>query len=209
MNLVDLWDELLSDPYFVGIILPMIAAVLATFVVEWIAKPWLDARKERILHSRLQTEKLVWAFQKVSLAISFIDGARRLAEAESDKSLQDALTRGYQSRINDVITFCSDLDSVVSELSLPYINKNKEAVENLSLYVGILKGAALRAQAVGDTDTLVNRARDANKFDTYFRVFVGFADSQENLLKRLYWKKFQKRKYLHEQNAYLGVYRKS
>lgn len=168
-----------------NIVVPIVVAILTTLIVEYFAKPWLEARKERLVRNRKQIDEVIFQFQKVSGSIAAL--------------LPDEHKNPLKSRHNEVMlnNAKDGLYGIMEELSrLPYryVKKHGEHIGKTMLFVGYLL-----SQVEGSTglsfDTLNAKSIDYIKalalslehFDVYFLANVSSQDTQEKWYRRLFW----------------------
>lgn len=174
-----------------GIVIPIVVAVLTTLIVEYFAKPWLEARKERLIRNRKQIDEVIFQFQKVSGSIAAL--------------LPDECRHPLKSRHNDVMlnNAKDGLYGIMEALSrLPhrYVEKHREHIGKTMLFVGYLlsqvEGAiglsfgTLNAKSIDHIKAL---APNLEYFDVYFLANVSSQDAQETWYRRLFWN-FSKKK---------------
>ena len=169
--------------------LPVVVALLTTLVIEYAAKPRLDARRERITHARRQVDEVVFGFQLAGML------AGVLASVPNARSSRwHSIVR---QNLEELARTLSKLELDVSRLSVRYVQRHHDHISKTMRYLGYLHGTVIGALEEEDPDVAeiaaVTQAMD--RFDTYFRVYVGAADSQEPLVKRLFWRRFTKREF--------------
>lgn len=168
--------------------LPIIVALLTTIVVEAFAKPRLEARKARLIRDRQQLDELIYAFQKVSLL-----GSSLLSQPQMTSRFKDIVS----SQLDDFVASIDALLSCLSRLSPKYVGKHKTHIGRTASFMGYLKGLAVSArQSEGsELEGLRSAVGYLERFDVYFLVHLDFKDSQEKLIKRLFWKNFSAKDY--------------
>ena len=164
-------------------------ALLTTLAIEYFAKPRLDARKERITSSRRQVDNVVHGFQLVGMLTGSL-----LNVPETRDELWCAYVDDRLRRLDESLT---TLELDISRLSIRYVVKHSSHVGKTATFIGYFQGVVLRAVKVSDPDLSEIRqvAEHMEDFDTYFRVYLGLGDSQEPLLKRLFWRGTERAKY--------------
>jgi len=179
----------LDEPIWKSLILPVVAAIVTTFLVELFAKPRLEARKQRLIRDRQQIDEVIFHFQKVSASLGALlpDSIKksRIQERHNSIMLESASQGLY------------DLMSSLSRLSHKYVEKHGEHISQTMLFIGYIiakvettKDAKAMVRLV---DNLKQDARDLEYFDTYFLANVGLRDSQEKWFRRLYWYFFSRK----------------
>lgn len=168
----------------------VVTALLTTVIVEYLAKPRLEARKARLIRDREQIDEVIFAFQKAGMTA----GSVVAADAESEGSMMRQL---HQKQI---IAFGADLDGVtnaISRLPVSYVQKHREHVAWTAKFLGYAKALAMLAgDDVYVADSRVRQiAEDMPNFDTYFVANVDFHDSQESWIRRWVWKRFTAKSY--------------
>ncbi|MFC2447467.1 MAG: hypothetical protein ACFNVL_00730 [Candidatus Nanoperiomorbus sp.] len=175
-----------------NIVIPIIVAILTTLIVEYFAKPWLEARKERLIRNRKQIDEVIFQFQKVSGSIAAL--------------LPDEHKHPLESRHNDVMlnNAKNGLYGIMEALSrLPhrYIEKHEEHIGKTMLFVGYLlsqvegaKGSDIRTLSVKNVDYIKDLALNLEYFDVYFLANISSQDTQEKWYRRLFWNCSEKKK---------------
>lgn len=162
--------------------IPILVAILTTIVLEFFAKPRLEARKQRLIRDRQQLDEVIFAFQALSLSAGSL-----LPEDFS----RDADADAYQkTRIQSVIDASDALLTATSRLAPNYSARHGEHITFTTRFIAMIRGRAGRV--MGDerfrgSDDLITMANDLDKFDVYFRANTSMRDSQEPLVKRLVW----------------------
>lgn len=168
----------------------VVTALLTTVVVEFLAKPRLEARKARLIRDRQQIDEVIFAFQRAGLTA----GSVVPADNEADGSLTKMLHQ------RQVVALGTDLDGVstaISRLPVRFVTRHREHVAWTARFLGYAKALAVLAEE-GEyiTDSRVRQiADDMPAFDTYFVANVDFHDSQEPWIKRWFWKRFTAKRY--------------
>jgi hypothetical protein len=168
----------------------VVTALLTTVVVEFLAKPRLEARKARLIRDRQQIDEVIFAFQRAALTA----GSVVPADAEPNGSLMKTVHQ------RQVLALGADLDGVsaaISRLPVRFVERHREHVAWTARFLGYAKAlAVLAAEGEYITDSHVRQiADDMPAFDTYFVANVDFHDSQEPWIKRWFWKRFTARQY--------------
>lgn len=168
----------------------VVTALLTTVVVEFLAKPRLEARKARLIRDRQQIDEVVFAFQRAGLTAGSVVPA-------DDEPAGSLLTKVHQKQ---VIALASDLDGVsdaVSRLPVRFVTRHREHVAWTARFLGYAKAlAVLAGEGEYISDSRVRQiAEDMPVFDTYFVANVDFHDSQELWIKRWAWKRFSAKTY--------------
>jgi hypothetical protein len=171
-------------------LVPIAVALVTTLLVEYFAKPRLEARKERLLRDRRQIDELVFGFQKIGIVFGALPEPNTLEAMYIDDEVWVEILGRAEQAVSESIDSMSRLSSL-------YVEKHRMHFRRTSLYLGNLMGLTLGAQRqVGlDLRPLKEAASELEHFDTYFRVYVGLADGQERWIKRWFWKKFTARSY--------------
>lgn len=177
---------------------PVLVALATTLVVEYAAKPRLEARKARIIRSRAEVDEFVYAAQRIGL----LSGA--LPDSEQVKSTP-SLESYLRDAIDELDTAVGEASLVLSRLSVRYAAAHREHIAKTAIFLGFLRGRCRRAgvEPVRQVDDLKAVAGELEHFDVYFRVHLGLRDSQESLPKRLFWKLATQEGYAGEADAAL------
>lgn len=174
-----------------GIVIPIVVAVLTTLIVEYFAKPWLEARKERLIRNRKQIDEVIFQFQKVSSSIAAL--------------LPGECRHPLKSRHNDVMlnNAKDGLYGIMEALSrLPhrYVEKHGDHIGKTMLFVGYLLsqvesaiGLSFGTLNAKSIDHIKALAPNLEYFDVYFLANLSSQDTQETWYRRLFWN-FSKKK---------------
>jgi len=188
-RLDDLLATLGDQAFTVGA--AVVTALITTLVVEYAAKPRLEARKARLIRDRQQIDEVIFAFQMAGLHA----GAAAAITTDGD---EDELRR--QARAQHVADLGIALDSIIKaigRLPVRYVGKHAEHIARASRFIGHAKAAvALAAKGTTVERNYIEQIRDdLGLFDTYFVANVDFRDSQEPFIRRWFWKRFTVRSY--------------
>jgi hypothetical protein len=162
---------------------PVLVALATTLAVEYAAKPRLEARKARILRSRAEVDEFVYAAQRLGLLAGALPDSGQL------QGIPDLM--GYaREAISELDAAAADATRVLSRLSLRYAIAHQAHIAKTARFLGFLRGRCHVASEdpVARVDDLKDVAGDLEYFDVYFRVHLGLGDSQEPLVKRLFWR---------------------
>jgi hypothetical protein len=173
-----------------SILTPVLVALITTLVVEYTAKPALEARKARIIRDRQQIDEVIFAFQRVSLLGSSFPQQSLIAIHPELSSMRTVAISGVDQAI-------LALQDAFSRLSVNYVDKHSAHIRRTAWFLGHLKATTKHAldDPVRGGDKLYREIADLELFDVYFRVHVGLRDSQEPLVKRLFWRSATARSY--------------
>lgn len=172
-----------NDLIWHGIATPVFVALITTLVVEYAAKPRLEARKARIIRSRVEVDEFVYAAQRIGL----LTGA--LPDSEQMKTTP-GLVEYARHAITELDDAVGDAARVLARLSIRYASTHGEHIAKTATFLGFLRGRCRLSATEPErrVDDLKAVASDLEHFDVYFRVHLGLRDSQEPLLKRLFWR---------------------
>lgn len=184
-----------------SLILPVAAAILTTLIVEYFAKPKLEARKTRLVNNRQQLDEVIYQFQKTSLAFgALLADERRHAAKERHNSLM----------LEDAFNGLQDIRESISRLSHGYVEKHSDHISKTSIYIGYLLSqvdAAMHSKMQSTPiDDLKKDAEQLSHFDTYFLANINVGDGQERWFRRLYWRFSTKPKVFNKVNKVLQQY---
>lgn len=180
--------EIFREVTWDKIIIPVVAAVITTLVVEYFAKPRLEARKHRLIRDRQQLDEVIFKFQRISLSIfAMLDNEgtpkQKVKVKHNEILLLSASTALYA------------LMTDISRLSHKYMIRHERHMKSTTLFAGfLLSQIELRKESekIVSTQFLKSVASDLEYFDRYFLTHVGMKDSQERWLKRFFWNSFSK-----------------
>lgn len=182
-----------------SIVTPIVVAVIGTLVVEYLAKPRLEARKVRLLRSRAAVDAFTYAMQRMGQLSGALPSDELLTR---DPRLHEFAKRS----IAELDAATEAATQALSELALPYVVKHRPHIANTSSYLGYLRGCCFVAheELEGNVSMLKAAYGSLDKFDMYFQVHLGFVDSQRHLLPRLLWRWTEQRKYADETSEFLS-----
>lgn len=166
------------------IAIPVVSAIITTLIIEYLAKPRLEARKQRLIRDRQQIDEVIFQFQKISTSIAAL-----LDDKIRDTHIKEGHNKIMLKNASDGLYALMD---AVSRLSHKYAQKHNTHIGHTMVFVGYLL-SKVEAKRTAKTmtipiDDLKHEARDLEFFDTYFVANVGLKDSQEKWIKRIYWK---------------------
>lgn len=176
--------------YLPGIGVAVVTALLTTVILEYLAKPRLEARKARLIRDRQQIDEVIFGFQRVGLALGSVVPADHLPDG-------DILRGIHQQQVVALGPLIEQLFVSIGRLPVSYVHKHGEHIAMTSKFLGFAwSRPEIAAQGEYVPDSWIRQiANDMPKFDTYFVVHVDFHDSQEPLIKRLFWKWFTAKQY--------------
>lgn len=168
----------------------ILIAIVTTVVVEYAAKPRLEARKARLLRDRTQIDEVIFAMQGLAMQL----GGLLTVPTGATTPLQFAI---YTEQVKEISAAASAARTAISRLS-PWFAMNHAAHVGRTVgYLAYIEGLArstLEGASGGDA-ALRDAGGQLDKFDVYFRVFVGLHDSQEPWIKRAFWRAATRRTY--------------
>lgn len=166
-----------------AVVLPVVVALATTLVVEYSAKPRLEARKSRILRSRAEVDEIVFAAQRIGLLAGSLPRPERMA-------VHPALLLFAEQTTRELGLAAGEARNLLARLSPRYAVRHAPHLARTAVFLGFLQSRCTWAledlpARIGE---VLSVAEDLEAFDTYFRVYLGFRDSQEPLIKRLFWR---------------------
>lgn len=174
-------DDLINDFVVQAVVLPVLVALATTVVIEYVAKPTLDARTTRKLRNRQQFDEVVFGFQKLVLLLS-----STLDDTTARRS--DELAAVQKAQGADASQAAHELIAAFSQLSSSWVGAHKAHVSRAALYVSFVRG--LLIAAASDEEPKFDYARSlaagVSDFDAYFLAFATLKDSQPPLIKRVF-----------------------
>lgn len=173
----------MDDYFWRSLATPVLVALVTTLVVEYAAKPRLEARKARIIRSRAEVDELVYSAQRLGLLAGSLPNSAQLRANPS-------LGAYAQAAIADMASAADDASLVLSRLSVRYMVSHRQHIARTAVFLGFLRSACVSGvdDPISHADDLKSLVGDLEHFDVYFRVHLGLRDSQEPLLKRLFWR---------------------
>lgn len=177
---------------------PVLVAVLTTLVVEYFAKPRLEARKMRLTRDRQQIDEVIFAFQKVALIASSIIPDERVSESRDFAVIQRRQLEQLPPAVERVI-------DAVSRLPSHYVGKHSSHLGMTIRFVSFLYGAAASEMEkdVPDTGRIRQLGGEVSELDAYFAAHASFRDSQEPWIKRSSSRRFMAKEYREAAEALL------
>ena len=182
--------ELLKDPVVQAIGLPVLVALATTVVIEYAAKPSLDARTTRKLRNRRQFDEVIFGFQKLVLLLSStLDDSTARGSAE--------LAAVQKAQAADASQAAQELFAALSQLSSSWVEHHRVHVSRTSLYVAYVRGMLIAASSADEPsfDRAKHLAAGISEFDAYFLAFATLKDSQPPLIKRVFSRWFMRSDY--------------
>lgn len=183
-------NDLINDPLAQAIALPVLVALATTVVIEYVAKPSLDARTTRKLRNRQQFDEVVYGFQKLVLLLSStLDDATARASAE--------LAAVQKAQAADASQAAQELIAAFSQLSSSWVGLHNSHVARAALYVSFVRGLLIAASSEDEPkfDYAKSLAAGVSDFDAYFLAFATLRDSQPPLIKRVFSRWFMRSDY--------------
>ena len=177
---------------------PILVALATTLVVEYAAKPRLEARKARILRNRAEVDELVYACQKLALLGGALPDTSQLRATP-------ALVDYSREAVAELGVAAAEATRVLSRLSVRYAMVHGAHIAKTATFLAFLRGRCHGASVdplVG-VDELKDLVGDLGDFDVYFRVHLGLGDSQEPLIKRVFWRASTQSDYARQADATL------
>jgi hypothetical protein len=189
----------MDDFFLHSLVTPVLVALATTLVVEYAAKPRLEARKARILRSRAEVDEFVYAAQRLGLLAGALPDSRQI---RAHPGLEDYA----REAIAELDAAAGEAVRVLSRLSARYAVAHGLHVAKTASFLGYLRGSCHGAAArpADHVDRLKDLVGDLENFDVYFRVHLGLGDSQEPLVKRLFWRAATQRDYAKQADATLA-----
>jgi len=164
---------------------PVVVALATTLVVEYFAKPRLEARKARIIRDRQQIDEVVFAFQRAALGAGAL-----LSDAAARRSPQgQAMQRDQLERLELSV---EAIEAVIARLPSGFVRRHHVHVGVTAKFIAFLR-ARIRAelgQVAVSTREIQEVADGFGDLDVYFLAHVTMRDSQEPWIKRAFTKTF-------------------
>ena len=191
-----------------NIIVPVLVAIVTTLLVEYFAKPWLEARKERLVRNRKQIDEVIFKFQKVSSSLTAI---------LPDNQMHPLKNRHNNLMLANAKDGLYGILEALSRLPARYVDKHYRHIGMTMQFIGYLiaqiemtnENQKYRPASGVPTDHLKEIAADLEHFDVYFLANISTQDSQENIIRRLFWNRFSKKQSTRELDKVMKKYRLS
>ena len=116
----------------------VLTALLTTLVVEYFAKPQLEARKERLIHNRNQIEEVIFLFQELGLTLGSL-GFNKKADFRK-------LASYIEKQVEHALLVAEKLQAAIPRLQLKYALKNKKHIASGMILMGELLAALYSLQ---------------------------------------------------------------
>jgi hypothetical protein len=158
---------------------PVLVALITTLVVEYFAKPSLEARTARLIRDRQQMDEVIFAFQKAALEAG--------ALMTDEQAAKDALTLSVRNQqLAEVGESLGDISDAIARLPSRYVEKHARHIGVTAYFVSYARGFALAQlnSPEPSTDYLRELGAGLSKLDVYFLAYVEMRDSQEPWIKR-------------------------
>lgn len=176
------------DDLFTTYGVPVLVALFTTLVVEYFAKPRLEARKARLIRDRQQIDEVVFAFQGTALG-----GGGLLPDATARTNPQGQNMQRHQLQLLEKST--EGIDAALSRLPHKFVQRHREHIGATSTFIGFMR-ARIRVE-LGKPEVSVEEISEITasleKLDVYFVAHVSFGDSQESWVKRTFTKTFMRK----------------
>lgn len=171
------------------IVVPVIAAILTTLLVEYFAKPKLEARKARLLRDREQFDRIIFSFQRISASLAALPSMEQLQN--------DSVYRKYASiMLDESRAALYELMREMSHLTSIYVTNHHEHVSKTMKFIGYLLAKVelcIDDKKRSSLTELKEVAENLELFDIYYLVYVYMYDSQESHIRRILWRIFKKK----------------
>lgn len=166
------------------IIVPIGVAVVTTLVVEYFAKPRLEARKARLMRDRAQFDSIIFDFQRIGASLGALPTEQQVRRNKVYRRFRNIMLSEAKEGLYSLMRNMSKLSTI-------YVVNHKNHISKTMLFVGyLLSQVELAAEATPgfSTDKLKEAAENLELFDTYYVVYVYMYDSQESWWRRLFWR---------------------
>jgi hypothetical protein len=179
----------LDNITFEKIIVPVIAAILTTLIVEYFAKPSLEARKARLLRDREQFDRIIFSFQRISASLASLPTKEQLKGSDTYHKYASIMLNESRDGLYELIREMSHLTSV-------YVANHREHVAKTMKFIGYLLAKVELSIDDGRSSNipeLKKIAKNLELFDIYYLVYVYMYDSQESHIRRILWRMTKKK----------------
>lgn len=182
-------NNYLENITFEKIIIPVIAAILTTLLVEYFAKPKLEARKARLLRDREQFDRIIFSFQRISASLAALPSAEQLHNNSVYQKYASIMLDESRAALYELMREMSHLTSI-------YVTNHHEHVSKTMKFIGYL--LAKVELCIDDKKRLSlmelkEIAGNLELFDIYYLVYVYMYDSQESHIRRILWRIFKQK----------------
>jgi hypothetical protein len=171
------------------ILIAVVTALATTVVVDFAAKPRLEARKARLIRARQSLDDYIAASVKLSMRAGMVPFPRQVTEP---------IMAAYRHRA--VLALEPTLDELLNALaglSIRWSIKHREHIgRTLRLWGNVAAFIELEKSGSPWDDQEFRKAVDlAAEADVYFLANVEFADPQQSLLSRWRWNRNSRKAY--------------
>ena len=173
--------------------MPLVVALVTTVIIAPLVglyiKPWVEARKQRLIRDRQQIDEVIFKFQKISLCIGALTPDNHIRTKTEERHNKLMLEQAYESAYQ--------LMDILSRLSHRYVRLHREHIGKTMLFLGnllvFIDGARSSKTMSASVNSVKEMGGHLEDFDVYFLANVGLKDSQEKWLRRLYWNKVERK----------------
>lgn len=179
----------LENITFEKVIVPVVAAIVTTLLVEYFAKPKLEARKARLLRDREQFDRIVFSFQRISASLAALPSTEQLHNNDAYKKYASIMLDESRAGLYELMREMSHLTSI-------YVTNHHEHVSKTMKFIGYLLAKVelcIEDKRRLNIQELKDIAGNLELFDIYYLVYVYMYDSQEPHIRRILWRMFKKK----------------
>ncbi len=123
--------QAMMDEAFRGILLAVVTSVITTLIVEYFAKPKLEARKNRIIRDRNQIDEVIFCFQELALKL----GTVNLPENAPINALKPFIL----TNAADADKTIEKLQAAIARLHIKYVERLKKHIPASMQLLGFIK----------------------------------------------------------------------
>lgn len=161
---VDTLKTMVIDPEL--LLTAAITALFTTLVVEYLAKPWLDARKERIVEAHRERREVQRGLTRLAMGMGIISEGNDVWEIAPDRFAEEIV------RCRSIV---ADIQAALPLLHNWRIPRN--ILSWFARHIGQLDGSLLTLSALVDKDLTIEQRHEAIRtVGTHYELFLPAAD---------------------------------
>lgn len=180
------------------LVLAAVTSLVTTFVVEYLARPSLEARKARMLRSQDAFLALTGALDCLSyLAIQL--------PTPADVSARPMLKSFRRSRLLELVKAADAADDALTRLPVVYVAKHGEHIGRTAQVLGYIRAALLDIEEGGSRgdSALIETFEGFGYVRDYFEIYPTIRDLRQAPQARWFWRRTQRRSYVSNARQYV------
>jgi hypothetical protein len=180
------------------LVLAAVTSLLTTVVVEYVARPSLEARKARMLRAQDAFLALTGALDR--LAYLFLQLPTR-----SEVQAKPLVAPFRRTRITELVKAADAADEALTRLPIVYVVKHGSHIGRTAQVLGYMRAALLDLEedGVAGDDALRETFDGFEYIRVYFEIYPTIRDPRQNPLARWFWRRTQRRRYVSEAQRFV------